>query len=432
MMTNKPLNVILIGIDTLRYDHLGFSGYHRDTSPNIDTLAKESLVFHNCYSQAPTTGPSFASMFTSRYPTFHGLTTVWTKKRGWSLADGIPTLQGILQNNGYTTAAFTEGGTLSPHVGLSKGFDVYETKPESLIDADTHPAIAWMEKNSKNPFFLFFHTFATHAPYIAPPEYRSIYKDKDAENYSGPLPSTIEELSQNRSINRITFKQLAAEVKNIPEEIERLKTMYDECIHYMDTFVGKLLEKIHTLGLDKNTVIVFTSDHGEGFMEHGNIGHESIHDEILHVPLIVKIPLMSERKNVNQIVRSIDIMPTILALLNIQTNETLQGVSLLPILEGMDLNLVSLAEFDYRGFSLRNKFYKYIFSRKTKTELYNIVSDPRETKNLSEYSLPLVEKLHNEFQRELTHKKLVRPPHNMFILVHRTVEKMMVSSDFTN
>lgn len=424
MTIDKSMNVILIGIDTLRYDHLGFAGYHRNTSPYIDALTKESLVFHNCFSQAPSTGPSFASIFTSRYPTFHGVINVWTRNRGWSLAENVPTLQEILKSNGYATAAFTEGGTLMPHIGLAKGFDVYETTASSLTDARKHPAVQWMKEKKERPFFLFFQTFATHAPYITP----TTSKDMDDPNYNGRFPANIAEVLKSGAVDK-TFRKIMEEVKHIPKEIERLKKMYDACITYMDHFIGQLLEEMRTFGLEQNTIIVLTSDHGEEFMEHGNIYHQNIYDEILHVPLVIKVPLARTQKNINQIVRSIDITPTVLDLLNIQTEETLQGTSLLPTTEGIDLNLVSLAEHGYKYFSLRSKYYKYIYRKKTEQEVYSVVSDPAEKDDVSTYSPALVEKLHNEFQTELTHKKLIRPPHKMFILKNgQTIGKIKSTS----
>ena len=405
----KATNVIFIGIDTLRADHLSYNGYGRKTSPNIDALASESIDFKNCFSQAPITAPSFASIFTSLYPLFHGVVENMGKGVGWKMRPDVPTLAEVLNTSGYRTCAFTEGGNLSKMVGIHRGFDKYETEPSSLSKGDPHPVFSWLSENYKSKFFLFFHTFAVHAPYLPPKPFNTLFRTK----YEGPLPRSIEEYKeQSKSAKLSIYEQMQAE-KHKSEAIEHLQALYDGSIAYMDEFIGRLLKHISSLGLLENTLIIFTSDHGEEFMEHGGIYHRGNHDEVLHVPLLIRMPGgASAGEKIHRVVRSIDISPTILEHLEITAPASFQGKSLF-----LEITRPAPSQTRYNKFSLRTEHYRYIFAETlAKIELYNMLVDPGAHMNIAAYSKRLIERLHAEYTGEITAAKLVLPPHSMFIL----------------
>jgi len=164
-------NIILISLDTLRADHLGTYGYHRNTSPFIDAFAKESIVFDNAVVQAPNTLPSHMSIMTSLYPSFHG-----TKESKSRLDDEHITLAELLKEKGYQTAAFVDGGFVSATFGFDQGFDIYNDQGRRIVQI--LPKVKkWLDENMSTPFFLFIHCFDIHSPYNPPPPYDRIFHD---------------------------------------------------------------------------------------------------------------------------------------------------------------------------------------------------------------------------------------------------------------
>src|SRR3989338_8805278 len=335
----KKYNVILIGVDTLRIDHLGCYGYARPTSPHINALAHEGMRFDRCFSQAPITAPSFMSIMTSRYPFYHGVISniggEKTRGRAYAVDPKIPTLAEILKGAGYRTAAFTDGGNLYDKLGFAKGFDYYSInrgfgKKMALIPEQD--IFYWLSENKCANFFLFFHTYAVHSPWSIQPEYQKIFtgggekfvfreKEIHVDNFS--------ELYRHELNEYLSLLKIIGE-KNNPALIEHIKDLYDGAIAYVDAFVGKLLESLVQLKILDHTIIIFTSDHGEEFMDHGMLSHRQFYNEILRIPLIIKAPGEWNGGNKeDQIVRSIDIFPTILDFLGIKINFPVQGVSLI-------------------------------------------------------------------------------------------------------
>jgi hypothetical protein len=179
----SPHGIILISLDTLRADHLSTYGYHRKTSPSIDALAKESIVFERAVVQAPTTLPSHMSIMTSLYPSFHG---VWPQN--FPLADEHVTLAESLREGGYRTAAFVDGGYMSGVYGFKQGFDLYDDQEKGILSI--LPKVKkWLDDNKSDPFFLFIHCYDIHSPYTSPPPYNKIFHDF---TYTGHLtPDTV-------------------------------------------------------------------------------------------------------------------------------------------------------------------------------------------------------------------------------------------------
>jgi len=322
-------NVILISIDTLRSDHLGCYGYARDTSPNLDALCREAAVFEQAISQAPSTLPSHASMLTSLLPSQHGASYA----RRQPLSDQAVTLAEVLEDHGFHTAAFTDGGQIAYRWNLHQGFEVYETNHTKRVAFDrvVTEGLRWLdETRDEAPFFLFLHTYEVHRPYTpSAKDLRSI----GAAPYDGPLGGVV----KIRELERINRGLLAID----DEDRSFIQAAYDAEIRSMDRALGFLLQALRERRLGKRTLIVFTSDHGEEFGEHGRMGWHSdrLFDEAIRVPLVFRVPgEQFSGKTIRRQVRLIDLAPTVLDILGLESPAPWQGVSLLPLVRGEEVD----------------------------------------------------------------------------------------------
>jgi arylsulfatase A-like enzyme len=337
-------NLLLVTIDSLRPDHLGCYGYARDTSPVIDRLAREGVRFAAAVSTTSWTLPAHAALFTGMYDSAHGLVD-----NGLSLADGHRTLAEELSAHGYETAGFFGGPYLHPTFGLAQGFDHYQSCMTAMADgasaeevraASRAPSGAahddvtgprtveefgrWLgARESGRPFFAFVHLWDVHYDYIPPPEVAALFADPE---YAGAIDGRgVAELVRRRP-------ELA------PADRGQLVALYDAEIRFTDGILGRLLELVSAAGAAEETAVVVTADHGEEFYEHQGFGHQSsLFDEQILVPLIVHWPEAFAPRVVEQQVRTIDLMPTLLALAGLRRQPALQGRSLAPLLVGAEL-----------------------------------------------------------------------------------------------
>jgi arylsulfatase A-like enzyme/Tfp pilus assembly protein PilF len=371
------LNIILITIDTLRADHLGCYGYDSIKTPHIDRLAKDGILFSNAYSPSPLTFPSHVSIMTGQYPIQHGIQNNGT----FIFQDSANTLAEILQKMDYRTGAVVSSYVLASHFGLNQGFDDYDdyffqkkgeiqdhSQNERIGEAVTDISKKWLQKNHKKPFFLWVHYFDPHSPYEPPPPFDNLYKEKP----------------------------------------------YDGEIAYTDKCLGVLLEEINKLSLLKNTCIIVVGDHGEGLWEHNEQTHGLfIYDTTLKVPLIISYPKRFQKGNkVASLVGTVDIMPTILEMLGVKSEEFfVQGASLVHFLTEKDKDMKRdlYCESQYPKLNLNwaplegivtYDGWKYIYA--PKPELYNLKEDPQENKNLLSISPQKAKSLH---ERLLSLKK---------------------------
>ncbi|MBW1854997.1 MAG: sulfatase, partial [Deltaproteobacteria bacterium] len=235
IQAKSPHGIILISLDTLRADHLGTYGYHRNTSPFIDAFAKEGIVFENAVVQSPWTLPSHMSIMTSLYPAFHGV-----RKTGEHLADEHVTLAELMREEGYLTAAFTDGGYLRGVFGFNQGFDIYYDSRRGGLKLILPKVIRWLEVIKQSPFFLFIHCYDIHAPYDPPPPYDSIFHDF---TYTGSLfPS-----------NEIMGAAWKNKLKVNDEDLRHFVALYDGGIRYADEMIGTFLSYLQDSGLEDKT-----------------------------------------------------------------------------------------------------------------------------------------------------------------------------------
>ena len=400
-----PKGVILISLDTLRADHLGTYGYSCDTSPFIDAFARDNIVFENAVVQSPWTLPSHMSIMTSLYPSFHGVV-----KEDRSLADEHTTLAELMREGGYRTAAFTDGWLLKPRYGFGRGFDTYKSKRIG-IEKIIPQVKQWLENNRDNKFFLFIHCYDIHSPYNPSPPYNSVCHDFV---YTG-------------SLNPSHKKMLLAakgELSVSNEDLRHIVALYDGGIRYTDEKIGGLLSYLQDKGLFEESLIIITSDHGEEFFEHGSFMHRQLYFRPnLHVPLIMHVPAFSKgTMRIEELVQSIDLLPTILEICELSPHDGAQGRSLLPLIEqeanyikkfwskilslaGIDSSISFAEHSQYNNVSVINDSYQLIYNlEKDAAQLFNLSVDPLAKNNIVDkhgaVSDELLGKFKNVFNEE--------------------------------
>lgn len=364
-------NVILVSIDTLRADHLGCYEYPRDTTPNIDSFRKEAVLFRSTIAQAPSTTVSHGAMLTSLIPSFHG---AFMTRRS-PISSSVPTMAEILHQHGYRTASFNGGAQLRKDFGFDRGFDIYESfQGAPTLDRFSdrvREGIDWIQQAGDRKFFLFLHSYDVHHPYA--PDHNHL--DYFAKDYAGALEVPI----SPDTLTRINSKKLEVSRR----DLQFIVDTYDAEIRGMDVAFGTLIEFLRSSKLLDRTIIVFTSDHGEEFGEHGSWGWHAttLFDELLRVPLLIKFPNQRHGgATINDQVRSIDILPTVLETLNMERFPHFQGVSLVPLLRGEKLaesQQFALSQEDTRGrvppTSIQTSQWKALPSK-----LFDLNQDPGE------------------------------------------------------
>ena len=449
----KDYNIIMVWIDALRADHLSCYGYDRKTSPNINKLAHESIVFKNNFTPHTVTIASFMSIITSLYPASHGVLYV-AKDR---LSPRIKTLAQILQMYDYTTAWFGPEGCphLDPKIGYGRGFDTVGNFPENLkkgriILFDS------IENNKNEKFFLNFHTYKVHDPYMP----SSKYKDKFTKKKMKEVKETREELLKatfdmikdgllqkkgvvweelgeelaSELISKDLFKgdfnarkmqeiftflmdkkqfhkwdnmvceayksRIDCDDINI---IKHLKDLYDATILEFDTeIIGPLITNLKELNLYDKTMIIICADHGDEFCEHGGLSHgATLYDEVIHVPLIIKFPWIKKGRRIQQLTQTVDIMPTILDLLGIPIPYHAQGKSLVPLIKKKNASPLRKYVFGQLPYlsTIRSKEWKFSVNKNGTKELFHLQSDPGEQRNIYFRKRHIASKLESELKK---------------------------------
>jgi len=382
-------NIILISIDSLRADHLRCYGYERDTSPVIDALAADGALFEQAVAAAPWTLPSHASLLTSLHSRTHQAND--PKRR---FPRETVTLASVLKSSGYDTHAVVSGPFMQTRFGMNTGFETYDDELARETHRESHAAVTSPAVHAKAeallgsmkpPFFLFLHYWDVHYDYIPPEPYARRF-DPD---YRGSISPT--DFMQNKAISR----------KMPPRDLAHIVALYDGEIAWVDHHIGLLMDELKRRGLYDNAIIILTADHGDEFFEHGGKGHQhSLYEELLHVPWIIKAPRVERGRRIAQRVSLIDVMPTLLDALALELPPTLQGRSVWPPALGGDLDPTPVfSETTKARKSHRNKrkstsWAMYSGNRKLilfdkdryPPELYDLASDPRETRNLFGHS----------------------------------------------
>ena len=363
------LNLLVVTIDTLRADHVGAYGYAGAETPVMDGLGRRGARFENVLSAVPITGPAHATLFTGQYPPAHGV----RENVAFTLGARHPTLATILQGHGYRTAAFVGAFPVAATYGFGRGFDHY--------NEDFHPApagsqgaerpgnevadraIEWLASLGSGPFFAWVHFYDPHHPYTPPPPYRA--------RFEGHL--------------------------------------YDGEVAFADAQLGRVLEALQATGRDKDTVVAVLADHGESLGEHGEMTHAIlIYESTLRIPFFLAGPGIPVGVAISTRVGAVDVLPTLLGLLGIDSPSGLPGRDLRPALVGKQVRAEPLyveslfGRLTCRWSSLRgwvSEDWKLV--QGAETELFDLKADPGELRNLAAQEPGRVERMRAALQAAL-------------------------------
>ena len=437
----KP-NIVIISLDAVRAQNLSFYGYSRNTTPFLSSMEGELATYENAISSTYWTMPSVASLFTGMYTSGHGLVV-----DGDKLSPSLQTLPKILRQHEYRCGAFVRNVYVSEYSGLHRDFDdFYSTfvldsvkkvaskisrrgmsrlqlpgitrlynlpsrdgntlkkyfatiaarSVDVLFDTGAGKFVqdfsGWVKQYRSNSFFAYFHFLETHTPYRAPLKFAFEFLS---------LRDNLKKLF----INHDHLKFLLGECDMTSEDFRILVSCYDNSIRYVDHLIGKIVRLLQTNGVYDNTLIIVLADHGDNIGDHGLMFHYScLYDTLIKIPLLVKFPAdINLTGRISQVVQNVDILPTILSLLDIQDTQArkqIQGNDLLGVAaprREQDLAVSELvkafgpdraqyreqlSKFDRRLLSVRTRDRKFIHSSRGDHECYDLATDPDEMDNL--------------------------------------------------
>jgi choline-sulfatase len=359
---SRPTNVLLITLDTTRADALGCYGGPTGVSPNIDRLAQHGVLFEQAYTPVPVTLPAHSSLFTGRYPHEHGV----RNNNVYSLPEREITLAEVLAESGFDTAAFIGAYVLAEPYGLTQGFDHYDatfeddTKTSTFAQRSagevTDATLAWLgSRETDKPFFAWVHYYDPHYPYVLPPGAQ-----------------------------------------------RQMQNLYHEEVRFCDSQLQRILDRLRDRGELDDTLIVITSDHGEGLGEHGESTHGYfLYQGTQHIPLIFSHPDLEQAERKADAVSLLDVVPTVLNFLGLDS-PSVSGSEILHANQ-LDRSILLETELTRADFSLTpvrglvNGTHKLIAL--PESELYDLVADPRETSNLASRDQELLQELHAALDR---------------------------------
>lgn len=400
----QDLNVILVSVDTLRADRLSIYNPQGPKTPALDRMAGEGVVFTNTQANSPWTLPSLCTIHTSMYPTGHGVDSMQDR-----LDDLRVTLAEALSDSGLMTGAVVSNGWLLEAFGAHQGFRVYDhmkhrlrtqywaaniwfrvmrtffrdtTARQDTSDCSMHVgyALDFLQANRENNFFFWLHVIDPHEPYIA--------RDEWVAEAGKKYPSTkIPRLNSGGVVNYRKGIKLG--------EVDRkhVEDLYNSEVERTDREIGKFLDRVAEMGLLRNTMVIFTADHGEEFWEHQDVSHgHTFYTEVMNVPLFIRMPdgYPVARRRIESQVRLVDVAPTILDFLGLPPMDLAEGRSLLPLIRGEEEPEDRPAFYESMIYYREQKGYsdgrfKYILDEETgEDQLFDLVADPEEKWNLVE------------------------------------------------
>lgn len=409
---------MIVAMDCVTADSLSCYGYDKKTTPNIDEIAKNSLIFENAISASSWTLASTASLFTGKWVSHH-----LACDEHQFLDKEHKTLAEYLSENGYNTAAFSDSAYVNNLTGLDRGFENFynigfksfspkhklvklfkvllqlrkRIQKKGFKYTDTYLQMGevkdWISKNEqKEPFFIYIHNDETHYPYYPPKKFLKRFAKI-------PRP-TIENTIQDRE------KILGESGVFEKTDFEMLKTLYNGELAHLDHNLGRLFNFMEKKGILDNTILIITSDHGSNFGEHDLYGHSfCLYDSVIKIPLIIHYPKMFSQKRIQKPVQNIDVLPTLLDILNIDENDSIDGESICNLIQENNFRDFAISEHSLQNVSLfdrnvknpkpglKEKYHtalhairtedkKYIWSSGEKHELFDLKADPQEEDNI--------------------------------------------------
>ncbi len=374
--------VVLVVVDTLRRDSLGCYGHEGDPTPAIDALARDGTRFERAISSSGWTLPAMASLLTSTWPTVHR--ALGQRTRLTPISEDVPSGVEALQRAGLRTLAVANAAFVSPYLGLARGFDVFDhrhafNREIRRADASLRRALELIDQEPASPFFLMVHLFDPHLDYDPPSELARAFAGAPRE----PAPP----------LSGRACRALAREGRPPdPRDVAYVRGLYDAEVASVDRALARFWSELAARGLYDDAFVVLTSDHGEEFWEHGGFEHgHTLHDELVRVPLIVKLPKgLPHVPVVSAQVRVLDLLPTLFDLYGFEPPASFVGESLLPLLDGRDdgdrLAFSESTLYGSQKRALRDGRFTYVIDALRSAEvpeaLYDWRADPDETRNL--------------------------------------------------
>ncbi len=391
---SEPVSLVVVTLDTLRADRLGCYGYERPTSPELDRLAADAVLFERAVAPMSTTLPTHVSLFTSTNPGRHGvLGNLKHFKQPLVASEGLPTLAQMLARAGYATAAFVSATPLKADTGIGAGFETFDQpeKAERRARLTVERAVAWLESRPPGPFLLWVHLWDPHSPYQPPIESARLFEADDP--------------------------RLAAHLRDrgFPEpdspRVLEMNNAYDAEVHATDAAVGTLLAALRAGGLYERVAIVAVGDHGEGLGQHHWQLHGKLYNEQLLVPLIVRFPGrlgLNGRRHAG-LAAVIDVLPTLAAALELPLAEAdrarFEGVDLLAPGGGRQSVFSERAHRPGAAwepglkYALTARDWKYHYLTEGDHQLYDLDSDPHETRDVLAENPEVAARMRQEIER---------------------------------
>jgi len=382
---------LLIVVDSLRADHLGCYGYGKNTSPSMDSFAREALALDAFFAAGVPTQPSFTTMYTGQTPITHGIVA---HKGNVELSEASPWLPALLRKANLTTADFC----CLPRYKhwFIRGFEFVVDSTIRFEDLGytaerlNRRAIPWLKQNSDEPFFMVIHYWDTHTPYLPPDRFRVFY---DGDPCDPSLPDTLGAFQGTYFHDRWQgwFSKLPAGLR----DVEYLVSLYDGEVRQADEGVGELIAVLDGLGHKEDTLVIVTSDHGELFYKHGILcDHHGLYDGNIHCPLLVRCPgLVQPGSRSDAFAGHEDLAPTILSVLGLDVPREMEGRDLSPLflddlVPTQEEHIAEECTWQCK-WAIRTRSHKLILSRRPdfygrgEKELYDLRMDPEELNDLA-------------------------------------------------
>lgn len=368
----RGLNVLVISFDAMRADALGCYGSQLGASPNIDTFARDAVVFSQAHSAAQSTPTSFAAAFSGKLP-FRSFV-------GWKMIKG-QTLASVFKGSGYSTSFVNTNGHVIEKRDFNQGFDHFDTD-DAIGDEEMLPKVLAQITSKKNEkFFAWFHFINPHGPY----DYREMAQKFYDPAYNGRFKKGVP--------SKYTVESA--------EEIKFVRQFYDGEVFYADSIFGEIVGELKKNGLDQNTLIILTSDHGEEFLEHGGVEHNNLFEEVVQIPLIIKHPHALRTGVTDLPYVNIDLLPTLAGLLDLKYDSKIDGVDLGKVKRQGGVRMaVAMTNKNKMEISLTRDSKKLIHmcTPAEKQALYDLNSDPKELSDLFEKQNTIASKLDEELK----------------------------------
>jgi arylsulfatase A-like enzyme len=390
-----PENVILIVIDTLRADHLGFYGYERPTSPRLDEWSHHGVVFDQALATSPWTLPTFGSILSGRIPSHHGAgERAGEPGKRWRrapLRKSVPTLPEVLSAQGWRTGAVVSNPFLREHFGLSRGFEIYDYERDRTADEAVDRSIGLLDELAGQPFFLMVHLIDPHLPYQAPEPHRGTFSEGEPSMAPG----------ESRKQIRANLGELST------VDHSHIIGRYDEEIAFVDQEIGRFLDQLEQRGLFEHSLVILTADHGEELFDHGDFEHgHTMHQELLRVPLVMWESGLEPRREEAPFSLA-DLSQTVFAATQGKMSPSLHGISHWEALRrtrprpGQQIVAENTLWSHEQKVMIEWPFKLVLHEKSGQRQIFDLATDPQEENDLAAANQQLADRLEQDLRNRL-------------------------------